>query len=78
MKNRRLKLAYNVQLVVESEYLVTLDIIIVKVVMDYENEENYKHLEDHNLSLYIKPANCKQTKMSSFKFFTRKNREYEI
>ena len=91
MRNGQLKAAYNVQVGVDSEYIVGVDIYqnradsgtlipfmdkmeerfgrkYKNLVADagYESEENYRYLEEQEITPYIKPSNYEYSKTRKF------------
>ena len=91
MRNSQLKPAYNIQLAVESEYIVGVEISSQRTDVNtlipflnrlrrnygrhfenliadagYESEENYRYLEEQNITTYIKPSNYEYSKTRKF------------
>lgn len=60
MRNAQLKPGYNVQIGVDSEYIVAAD-------SGYESEEGYTHLREQKQKPYIKPQTYEKWKKRSFK-----------
>lgn len=60
MRNAQLKPGYNVQIGVDSEYIVAAD-------SGYESEEGYTYLREQKQKPYIKPQTYEKWKKRSFK-----------